>query len=46
VPLAPEVIVIQDADGDAVQEQPVRVSTLSVPVAAALEIDVLTGESV
>jgi hypothetical protein len=46
VPLEPDVIEIQDADADAVHEQPVRVSTLNVPVAAALEIDVLTGDSV
>jgi hypothetical protein len=46
VPLAPDVMVIQEADAVAVHEQPVSVSTLNVPVAASLEMDVLTGDSV
>lgn len=45
VPLAPDVMVIHEADAAAVHEQPASVSTLSVPVVASLEIDVLTGES-
>lgn len=38
-------MVIHDADAVALHEQPVSVSTLSVPVAASLEMEVLTGES-
>lgn len=44
VPLEPDVTVIHDADAVAFQLHPGKVSTLSVPVAAALEIDVLTGD--
>jgi hypothetical protein len=45
VPVPPELIVIHDADGVAVHEHPGSVSTLSVPVAASLEIEVFVGES-
>jgi hypothetical protein len=45
VPLAPDEIVIQEPDGVAVHEQPVTVSTLMVPVAAAAGTEVLTGDS-
>lgn len=38
-------MLIQDAEAVAFQVQPGSVSTLTVPVAAALEIDVLVGES-
>ncbi len=45
VPLEPDVMLIHDADAVALHEHPVSVSTLSVPVAASLEMEVLTGDS-
>jgi hypothetical protein len=42
-PLPPDVIDNQDADEDAVHEQPTSVSTLTVLLAAAAGTDVLTG---
>ena len=45
LPVAPEVIEIQDADGVAVHEQPVVVSTLTVLFVAAAGTDALTGDS-
>ena len=45
VPLAPDVMLIQEAEAVAFQVQPGSVSTLTVPVAASLGMEVLTGES-
>ena len=45
MPVAPDEIVIQDAEALAVHEQPAIVSTLTVPVAAAAGTEVLTGDS-
>jgi hypothetical protein len=42
-PLPPEVIVSQDAEEDAVHEQPASVSTLTLLLVAAAGTDVLTG---
>ena len=45
VPLPPDEIVIHEADAVAVQEHPLTVSTLTVPVVASAGTEVLTGDS-
>ncbi len=46
LPLAPDVMVIQDAELDAVQAQPLVLVTLTEPVDALAETDVAVGEMV